>query len=235
MAILASLSWLGCQAIDLIFPRYCIGCGREGFFLCSPCGNSFPRLEEPLCKSCGRPVDYPGFCADCRKNSPAADEIRSPFVFDGLTRTAIYRFKYRNMRTLAQPLAELMAGYIGANALQSDVIVPVPLHKHKLKVRGYNQAELLARELGKLTGWAVAADVLVRLSDAVPQARTSRAEERYRNVKDAFACKDDSLRDKNILLIDDVCTTGATVNACAAVLKNLPAAAVRVLTVAREI
>jgi ComF family protein len=139
------------------------------------------------------------------------------------------------MRALAQPLAELLFTYIKEKLIKADILVPVPLHKDKLKERGYNQAELLAVELGKLTGWPVEKESLVRLKDAVPQAKTASASERHRNVEGAFICRNSRLQDRAVLLIDDVCTTGATINACGAALKRLPVSSVWALTIAREL
>jgi ComF family protein len=113
------------------------------------------------------------------------------------------------------------------------MLVPVPLHPKRLRERGYNQASLLSKELGKLVGLPVEDDTLIRVKDSVPQARTRSAIERRRNVQDAFASHQ-RLEGKQILLIDDVCTTGATLDACATALKAAGAGSVWGLTVARE-
>jgi len=113
--------------------------------------------------------------------------------------------------------------------------VPVPLHGKRLRERGYNQSSLLVRELGKVTNLPVEKDCLVRLRQAPPQARTQTVEERQSNVADAFACRDQRLRDKQVLLIDDVATSGATLDACATVLKAAGATSVWGLVLAREI
>jgi ComF family protein len=114
-----------------------------------------------------------------------------------------------------------------------EVLVPVPLHPKRLRQRGYNQASLLAQELSKIIGLPVDEDALIRAQDVVPQARTKSAAERRQNVRHAFACNR-NMADKQILLIDDVCTTGATLDACAIALKTAGASSVWGLTVARE-
>jgi ComF family protein len=114
-----------------------------------------------------------------------------------------------------------------------EVLVPVPLHPKRLRQRGYNQALLLAQELSKIIGLPVDEDALIRAQDVVPQARTKSAAERRQNVRHAFACNR-NMADKQILLIDDVCTTGATLDACAIALKAAGASSVWGLTVARE-
>jgi len=150
-------------------------------------------------------------------------------------RQAIHQLKYRNLRTLAAPLAQLLRDYLVTHPVPGDVLVPVPLHRKRLRERGYNQSRLLARELGKLISLPVVDDCLVRQRHAPPQARTTTVEERLSNVVGAFTCCDDRLRDKQVLLIDDVSTSGATLDACAAALKTAGAKSVWGLVLAREI
>ena len=150
-------------------------------------------------------------------------------------RQAIHQLKYRSLRALAAPLAELLRDYIITNPVPAEVMVPVPLHQKRLRERGYNQSALLARELGKLTSLPVVDDCLVRQQHAPPQARTANVDERRRNVAGVFACRNQRVRDKQVLLIDDVSTSGATLDACAAALKAAGAASVWGLVMAREI
>lgn len=150
-------------------------------------------------------------------------------------RQAIHQLKYKNLRALAVPLAELLQDYLSANSLPGEVLVPVPLHQKRLKERGYNQSGLLAQELGKLINLPVVDECLIRQRYAVPQARTSTLDERQTNVVDAFTCRNRKLKDKQILLIDDVSTSGATLDACAAALKAAGATSVWGLVMAREI
>jgi ComF family protein len=161
------------------------------------------------------------------------DGIRSIFIFQGTVRQAILQLKYKHLKALAAPLSQLLAEYLGSHPLKGEVLIPVPLYPKRLRERGYNQASLLAKELGKLVGLPVEDDTLIRVKDSVPQARTKSAIERRRNVRDAFACHQ-PLEGRQILLIDDVCTTGATLDACAIALKAAGAGSVWGLTVARE-
>jgi ComF family protein len=163
------------------------------------------------------------------------DAIRSPFRFEGVIRKAVHEFKYRNLRAIAVRLADMMGDYLNTNPIPSDVLIPVPLHDKRLKERGYNQSLLLASELGKLTGMPVNDTCLVRNIYNVPQAKTRSVEERRRNVIGIFSCKNEDFLGKRVLLIDDVTTSGATLNACAAALKTAGAASVWGLTLAREI
>jgi len=150
-------------------------------------------------------------------------------------RQAIHQLKYRNVRTLAAPLAKLLKDYLVTNPVPGEILVPVPLHQKRLRERGYNQSGLLAWELGKLTNLTVIDDRLIRQRHTPPQARTSNVDERRSNVAGAFVCRDDKLRDKQILLIDDVSTSGTTLDACAAALKAAGASSVWGLVLAREI
>lgn len=161
--------------------------------------------------------------------------IRSLFSFEGAMRQAILHFKYKNVKVLSAPLAQLMEEYLLANPLPIDVLVPVPLHRRRLRQRGYNQSSLLARELGKLSSLPVAEGSLVRLRNTAPQTRIRSVEERQSNVAEAFFCRGQLLEGKCILLIDDVCTSGATLNSCAIALKAAGASSVWGLTVAREV
>ncbi len=150
-------------------------------------------------------------------------------------RQAIHQLKYRNLRALVVPLAKLLRDYLITNPVPGEILVPVPMHQKRLRERGYNQSGLLARELGKLTDLTVVDDCLVRQQHTPPQARTSTVDERRSNIADAFVCRDQRLRNKQVLLIDDVATSGATLDACAAVLKASGAASVWGLVMAKEI
>ena len=223
------------RALDLLFPRWCVGCGREGSFLCSSCRTSLPHLMPPLCSRCGKPQPSGTLCSGCTGREAKIDGIRSPFQFDGTMRQAIHQLKYRNLRALAAPLAELIYDYLVTNPMPGKALVPVPLHSKRLRERGYNQSGLLARKLAKLAGLPVIDDCLIRKRLAPPQAKTQNVKERRGNVADAFVCRDHRLKGSQVLLIDDVTTSGATLDACAAALKDAGAASVWGLVLAREI
>jgi len=129
----------------------------------------------------------------------------------------------------------LLQDYLATNPMPGEVLVPVPLHQKRVRERGYNQSGLLAKELGKLTSLPVVGDCLIRQRHAPPQTKTLTVTERRSNVANAFTCRDRRLQDKQVLLIDDVSTSGATLNACAAVLKADGAISVWGLVLAREI
>ena len=148
-------------------------------------------------------------------------------------REAIHSFKYRNVFAAKGELATLLAGYLDYRPLPGDVIVPVPLHPRRLRSRGYNQASLLSRELGKLIGLPVNESLIARVQDAHSQARSASRQERQENVSDSFVSIGDA-RGLSAILVDDVVTTGATMSACAAALKAGGAEAVFGLALSRE-
>lgn len=226
---------LGEVALDLLFPKWCVGCRRRGDFICPVCQNSLVRISAPVCSRCGRPQISGILCPGCVSWSAAIDGIRAPFRFDGVIRQAVYDLKYHNIRALAVPLARLINDYLMSNPLPGEILVPVPLHRKRLRERGYNQSGLLARELGKLANLPVVNDCLVRQKHTSPQARTAAVAERHSNVDGAFICSSSDIHGKTVLLIDDVATSGATLNAGAIALKAAGASSVWGLALAREI
>lgn len=222
------------RLIDLLFPPRCVGCGKEGAFICAACVGALPRLSPPLCPSCGRPIIQDELCSFCRRWKLDIDGIRSAFAFQGVLRQAVHQFKYGGFKALALPLARLLAEYLGSKPLPADVLVPVPLHPRRLRERGYNQSGLLARELCRLTGLPVEEDELLRLRNSRAQVGARDSDERRSNVLGAFGYRSEKLRGRRVLLIDDVCTTGATLNSCAVALKKGGAVSVWGLVLARE-
>jgi len=221
--------------VDSFFPRRCVGCGRLGGFFCPECLGKLPRLSPPLCPNCGRPQASGIVCPDCWQRQTEIDGIRSLLRFDEIIRKAIHQLKYRNLKAISPCLAELLADYLRSNPLPGEVLICVPLHPRRLRERGYNQSNLLARELGERIDLPVIEDCLIRVKQAQPQVRAVDVEERRRNVADAFVCRDERVSGRQIILVDDVCTSGATLESCAVALKNKGATSVWGLTLAREI
>ena len=234
MSPLIQLEHLKEALLDLVFPPHCVGCGGGGSFLCPSCCVSLPHLTPPLCPKCGLPLARGGPCPACARTPLSIEGIRSPFLMEGLVRECVHHLKYRNLRALARPLGRLLADYLESSPLPADALVPVPLHRRRLRERGYNQAALLAREVARGTGLSLVDGSLVRRRDTPAQARSGSAAERRGNVEGAFACRDGRLKGKRVLLIDDVCTTGATLDACARALKEAGALSAWGLTLARE-
>lgn len=234
MTIRPEVAKLKKAALDLLFPKWCLGCGKEGSFICSTCYEQLPIAKPPFCPLCGKPQTGGNLCPNCHDWQADISGIRSPFQFTGIIRKAVHQLKYKNLRALSGPLAGFLSDYLTACPLPADVLVPVPLHPKRLRERGYNQSRLLAINMGKLSGLPVADRCLVRQAHTQPQARTENVNERRINVAAAFACRDQSLENKRVLLIDDVATSGATLNACATALKTAGATSIWGLTLARE-
>lgn len=222
----------GGLALDLLLPMSCVVCRREGQYLCQGCEARLPRLQQPCCGLCAAPGHRP-LCPRCQASPPAFDGVRAPYLMDGAVREMVHDLKYRNLRATAPHTGRLLAEFAEAAAMPADVLVPVPLHGRRLRERGYNQSELLAREVGKRLGLPVAPGLLRRTRPTPPQVSMASHEERTRNVQGAFQCPGDA-SGLRVLLVDDVCTTGSTLSACAWALKGAGAASAWGLVLARE-
>lgn len=221
--------------LDLLFPPSCISCKIANSWLCQNCLSGISFINTPVCNRCGTPLaaDAP-FCKQCKKNPlPDIDGIRSASYFDhNPIRPAIHFLKYRNHKALASVLATLLADAYHRFQLVADIVVPVPLHAARLRERGYNQSALLAKALGTILHLSINTNTLQRTRQTKSQMTLS-IKERHQNVRDAFACTNRELADRSVLLIDDVCTTGSTLNACANALRKSGVAAVWGLTLAK--
>ena len=193
----------------------------------------------PFCALCGDPVagtiDHDFTCYSCSATTPAFDGARSAARYDGVIGEALRKLKYEQALWLAPDLATLLHNCIQAEypGLTFDLLVPVPLHHVRKRDRGYNQSAVLARELGRILGRKSRAGLLRRIHPTISQTNLT-AKERLSNVAKAFQYKrGKQLAGQKVLLVDDVMTTGATVNACANALKKGGAASVHVITAAR--
>ena len=226
------LDRLGSLALDMLSPAQCFGCGKYGSFLCPSCEASCLRLQQPFCDRCAQPLQRSGPCSACRHSLPATDGIRAPYLMEGAIRRGILDLKYRNLRSAAPTLGRLLGQWLGSNRVPGEALVPVPLHRRRMRDRGYNQSALLAKELGMLIQMPVAPGVLVRTRDTPPQVSLPR-EERIRNVEGSFACPE-KVDGQSFILVDDVVTTGSTLSACAAALKASGANSVWGIALARQ-
>lgn len=233
--------------LDLLFPPRCVACGAHGAVFCAACLAQARAPAEPLCLRCGMPTlatpraDTPTRCAECiaGQGPLALTGLRLAAYHEGSVRKAVHALKYTGRRRAAQPLADLLAmayhRYHDAGMV-ADLILPVPLHRDRARERGYNQSALLARALAKRLRLPMRADLLIRARATQAQVGLSR-QARRANVANAFAlARPDAARllaGKRILLVDDVATTGSTLDAAAQALLAAAPATIWGLTVTR--
>ena len=205
---------------NTVIPPKCANCGKGGQLVCDAC---LARIEWVYggCTICGKAVFSDKICRACQIDRPAIDRIRAAAYFVPPVVELIHQFKYYDQFGLKRPLGEIMADHWATHFGDStfDAIIPVPLSRRRKKMRGYNQAELLAEQLSTRLDIPLKRDWLRRSRDTQPQARLSRAE-RMVNVQHAFEVGSIPSDCQRVLLVDDVCSTGATVNAISEVLKR---------------
>ena len=234
MATVRSLvSWAGNAALDLLFPPRCAACGRGGALLCATCEGGLVPAVPPRCSRCWRPLAA-GACRECQLAPPAFERLRAAYINQGPARELVHALKFRGVSAVAPRMASLLADAVRAYELDADVIVPVPLGGRRRRSRGYNQAELLARSLARELTLPFEAAALIRRRQTPPQTQRRDAEARRRNVAGAFEARARFAADRRVLVVDDVTTTGATLEACASALKQAGARAVWALAFARE-
>lgn len=203
-------------------------CGPHA--VCRACSGEFQRLAEPLCEQCATPLPYGRQCGACLAAPPRFDRLIAPFIYAFPIDALIHALKYGRRLIASRPLAEALAATVDERA---DLIVPMPLSAARLRERGFNQAHEIARLVGRMTDTEVAVDLCRRVMETPPQA-TLPWKARAANVRGAFVCGQD-LRGARIAVIDDVVTTGATLNEMARVLKRAGAAHVSGWSVARAV
>lgn len=232
---------------NLFFPIFCLACRErllteENGYFCPTCWELAPRIEPPWCTLCGRPHEtmtglgnrrnFP--CADCRERPlKSVACIHGAAVYEGSIAEAIKMLKFHDKPRLARPLGELLRAHAERwlNPADYDVIVPVPLHRVRQRARGYNQSVLLAREVSPAFPGLPLAEDLRRIRPTRTQSKLAGARRRD-NLKGAFAVEGDAMAGKRVLLVDDVVTSGGTVEECAKALLRAGAARVEVLAVA---
>lgn len=212
--------WKGC--LGLLYPGTCYFCGKLCYQqICGECRKKVVYIKEPRCKKCGKPVRYEEqeYCRDCQKHKFHYEQGRSLWIHKGAVPWSIYQFKYHNRRIYgefyAQELYRLYEEWI--RTWEIDLIIPVPLHRNRRRKRGYNQAEIVAKHLGKLMNIPVDTKAVVRNKYTEPQKILDN-EERRKNLRDAFEVRKSELKSRNILLIDDIYTTGSTIDEVAKIL-----------------
>lgn len=213
------------RVLDWIYPLRCPICGHitedKINYICRHCKDKIHLIEEPRCMKCSKPImnEETEYCYDCEKSDFHFRKGKAVWVYDQYMKQSIGAFKYHGRKEYAKFYGKVMAEQYGnwVRGLNADALIPIPLHKQKKKVRGFNQAELVANEMSRLLGIPVITDVLFRERYTKPQKQLNNIE-RYRNLTKAFAVKNNNFHLKSVILIDDIYTTGSTIEACANVL-----------------
>lgn len=223
------------DVLGLLFPRICLGCRTRGWPWCSTCRQEVAVLLPPGCRRCGRPLaDRVPRCGDCPPFP--IGWCRAAFLYEGPVRRALFQLKFAGMRSVTEALAPFMVDAMARSpprpsAGEQMAVTWVPLGVRRKRARGYDQAEALARKVGRLTGWPVVG-LLERTAETSPQARRA-GDERRRALAGAFRSRARSPR--HVLVVDDVLTSGATAGDCARALRDAGAEDVGVLTAARSL
>ena len=242
MKIGTTLRRAGEALVSLLYPPHCANCGADtegGVHLCAACAGQAKKIAAPFCQRCSEPFDgaITGefTCANCADRTLHFDCAVSRYLSRGVVREFVHRFKYDRHFYLRHPLADWLAAALDDERIRAQPIgalVPVPLHSARFREREFNQADVLAELLAQRTGTPLLR-ALKRIRYTTTQTRLDR-HERMENLRNAFRVRQTSaVQNRHLVLVDDVFTTGSTVDECARVLRAAGAASVRVVTVAR--
>ena len=226
---------------NVLFPNgyKCLICGTEivpgHFDICDACYLKLPFISGKVCLGCGESIfSSANYCLNCKNTKRYFEQCFSLFNFDGEIKKLIHELKYDGKKYVAKTLSNFLLKQFAVKNLNVDVIIPIPLHESKFKIRGFNQSELLCSGFIKF-GFNVDTTSLIRIKDTTTQTNLTK-QERLKNMENAFKCVNKKLvKGKTVLLIDDVYTTGATFNEASKVLINAGASKVYGLTVAHTV
>lgn len=226
--------------LELFFPKSCLGCKQPGTYLCRDCFNKIRLADNNLCFFCEKPTGAGRICFECKTENFLDRIISAAEYKEPLVRDLIKAYKYHFVTELAEPLSQLIIKQLENLKLEirnSDfLLIPIPLHRHRLHYRGFNQAQLIAVKLAEYFKIAHKPDILQRKTSTTPQAKIKDTEKRKINLKNTFCINPEfaqEIKGKTILLIDDVITTGATMAEAAKILKENNAKEVWALTIAK--
>ncbi|MDP3900385.1 MAG: double zinc ribbon domain-containing protein [bacterium] len=246
-----------CQkAIDIIFPIECLNCKKEGRWLCETCAKKIQINVDPHCPACRAETTFGEYCANCQKNYSLRGAFISASYSDELVKKLIKTFKYRFVSSLNSELVKIMVFYLdellkksqraawlnqarGVDApkilrhFKEVLVIPVPLHRRRERWRGFNQARVLAENFAQHYHLRINDHDLKRVKYTTSQAELNETQRRQ-NIKKSFVWQGGDLKSKNIMLVDDVLTTGATLDECASVLKKAGAGEIWGLVVAKN-
>lgn len=224
-------------ALNILFPKECVGCSREGDWLCPACVGTIYIRERFSCPNCANPTVFGGTCARCAKRGfPLSSLIFITTYRDERIRKLVRIFKYNYCYEAEEALRRLVLKFLGKYEYampQAELIAPVPLHLARLQSRGFNQSALIARRIGEVLNLNCKEDALLRIKNNIPQVEVDE-NEREINVRGVFIAQDaEVIQNKSIMLVDDVYTSGSTMQECARVLRGAGARAVHGFVIAR--
>lgn len=220
------------KTLDWIFPPECSGCAAAGIRWCSDCESKLTPLQKNLCMVCGYPISRDTICTRCSEKRPEYTELRSVYEYKEELRNAIHHLKYYNDLGVGEVFGSKCANHIKNLKWKIDMIIPVPLGKKRRMERGYNQAALIAYPMALKLGIPYDSRKLQRIKETISQVEY-HLEQRKQNVHEAFTASAAELAGKSVLVVDDVITTGSTIEDCARALKKAGATNVYGLSVAR--
>lgn len=228
------------KILDFLFPIECLNCEAYGNYLCANCAGTIPLNKEVVCLGCHKEALYGAICAGCRADF-CFERILIGYQYDdGLIQKLIWQLKFNNVRGVAKSAGELLAGYfekikaVEVLKLETAVIVPIPLHKKRQAVRGFNQAEEIAKELAQLMSLKTVNELLMRGKATRSQLHYDKSE-REMNIREAFSVDRNMEIPDTVILLDDVVTTGSTLNEAAAVLREAGVRRVVAVALAKRI
>jgi ComF family protein len=233
------------RIVNLLYPAQCHACGVKTIAwdqnICDVCLKKIKKRLPPFCIKCGRQI--PGepeamyVCNDCKNEQLYFDRAFSVFYYDGILKKLVHNFKYNKMTALAKEFVELVIAFMKEYDIgkRCEIVVSIPMHPFRLFKREINPSEILAKNIAKKLGLHYFNSILKKTKNTPPQSMLSRTE-RIENLEGSFSLrkyKEHDIKGKNILLVDDLFTTGSTVNECAKVLKEAGGAYIEVITLAR--
>jgi competence protein ComFC len=220
------------RLVDFVYPPSCTVCGSEGNRFCPECLSKVIEVKGPICIKCGKSISFEGICDECKDNPPPYDALRSWAEFNGPLRTALHHLKYRSDIGISDTLSGPLIKIAEESHWNFDIVIPIPIGKQHRKERGYNQAALIAYPIALAFNVPYSDKLIYRIKETKSQVNLTSSE-RFKNLHNAFQGKNAKLKDKRVLLVDDVTTTGATLNSCAKALADSGCENIYCLTVAK--